>query len=209
MRVLFYLPVITPRWFQRLFVPLIRAMASECEVHILAPALWQGTGLGESELALCKDLPPIGFHIVDDPTHPTLRLSPANPEAIVDFVHALAPDYTVCRSADFETIKAFPGVVRQITEGAADPLIYPRDSFHLTFSPFDHGFMPNLAPETTARLDAMIKAHPEMFGNALTDSPGGDANAQAIRDWAGFRDDRLSLFLPLEYEHEENFFAAH
>ncbi len=44
MHVLFYLPVVTPWWFDNIVAPLIRAAASDARVSVLVPPLWRGTG---------------------------------------------------------------------------------------------------------------------------------------------------------------------
>ena len=57
MKVLFYLPVVTPFWFENMVEPLIRRMASSAEVHILAPKFWRNTGIGENEVCLLYTSP--------------------------------------------------------------------------------------------------------------------------------------------------------
>lgn len=206
MKILFYLPVIVPRWFERLFVPLIEVLAGEHEVHILAPAPWSGTGLGERELALCAHLPNVHYHIVEDADHPSMRDRPAQREAIVAFVDELGADYTICRSADFETVKAFPGIVRHLTEGGADPLRLPVDTFHFTKNPFDHGVMPDLDADQTGALSRMIAP---VWDGLIEAGLGDTGQRDYLRDWAKLPDDRPVIFVPLEYEDEENFFAQH
>lgn len=206
MRVLFYLPVVTPWWFARIVKPVIAAMAGEHEVHVLAPPPWCNTGIGETEIQQCAHLPDICWHIVNDAGHPSLRTRPIEREALIDFVRQLAPDYTICRSADFDTPKAFPGVVRHITEGAADPLRLGADSFHFTRSPFDHGVLPDLDRDLIAELDRLI----EPFWDAMVQSDRLQGVQQDyLNEWANLPSDRPIVFLPLEYEHEENFYTMH
>lgn len=204
MKILFYLPVIIPRWFERLFAPLIEKLVPDNEVHILAPASWRGTGLGERELALCAHLPNVSYHTVNDPDHPSMRTLPIQGEGLVNFVQTLCPDYTLCRSADLETIKAFPGIVRQITEGGAEPL--PVDTIHLTQSPFDHGLLPDLNSEQIAQLERMIAPFWDRLVSAGT---GNAAQQETLVEWANLPSDRPTLFVPLEYEDQENFFTQH
>ncbi|MEM1196367.1 MAG: hypothetical protein AAGH57_09715 [Pseudomonadota bacterium] len=206
MRVLFYLPVITPWWFARIVKPVIERLISDAEVHVLAPSPWCNTGIGPTEIQLCADLPDICWHIVNDDGHPTMRTHPAQREGIIDFVQKLAPDYVICRSADFETVQAFPGIVRHITEGAADPLRLGADSFHFTHCPFDHGVLPDLNGEQTAALDNMIQPFWEKM---LEAEKLASVQQDYLNEWANLPSDRPVVFLPLEYEHEENFYTMH
>lgn len=206
MKILFYLPVIIPRWFERLFVPLIEMLAADHEVHILAPAPWRGTGLGERELGLCAHLPNVCYHIVDDADHPSMRTEPVQRDGIIAFVRSLAPDYTICRSADFETVKGFPGIVRHMTEGGADPLTLPLDTFHLTQFPFDHGILPDL---NEAQLAELLELIDPFWDRLLAAGKGNEAQEKGLVNWADLPDDRPTLFVPLEYEDEENFFIQH
>jgi len=206
MRILFYLPVITPWWFDAIVEPLIRCLAREAEVHVLAPVPWSGTGIGERELAACADLPAVRWHIFDGDSHPSMRTDAEDREDIVEFVQALAPDYVLCRSADCETVRRFPGVVRHLMEGGAGPLAHPTSWIVLQHEPFDHGLMPELDPDARAELDHLFAP----VWNALCRrTAAGEDARRAFRTWAGIPQDRPMLLLPLEYEHEENFFAAH
>lgn len=56
MHVLFYLPVVTPWWFDNIVAPIIRAAARDAQVSVLVPPLWRGTGIGPTQLAGCADL---------------------------------------------------------------------------------------------------------------------------------------------------------
>ena len=76
MKILFYLPVVTRWWFDNVIEPLIRTLAAECEIHVLAPAPWRGTGIGPRELQRCMDLPEIRWCIMDGPDHPSTRTMP-------------------------------------------------------------------------------------------------------------------------------------
>ncbi|MEL6707102.1 MAG: hypothetical protein AAFP79_02380 [Pseudomonadota bacterium] len=206
MRILFYLPVITPWWFARIVKPVIERLANDHKIHVIAPPPWRNTGIGKTEIQLCANMPDICWHIVNDAGHPSMRTDPIEREGIVAFVQDLAPDYTICRSADFDTVKAFPGVVRHITEGAADPLRLGPDSFHFTICPFDHGVMPDLSADQTAQLDAMI----EPYWDAMRRSDQlQDVQNDYLNEWADLPSDRPVVFLPLEYEHEENFYTVH
>jgi hypothetical protein len=206
MRVLFYLPVVTPWWFERIILPLIEKLVTDHEVHILAPILWQGTGFGEDQYDLCEHLPHIKWHIVTDNDHRSMRTDAVQKTQIIEFVRALNPDFVLCRSADLEISKAFPGIVRHITEGGADPLLLPVGAVHLNEAPFDHGILPPLTDEQRATLSALI----EPYWDALAATPLDHVSTQtALRNWSDLPTDRPTLFLPLEYEHKENFFIQH
>lgn len=202
MRILFYLPVITPWWFDHIVAPLIRCVAGTHEVHVLAPVPWQGTGIGPRELEMAADMPEVNWHIVDGDGHPTMRTEPADRAGIIAFVRGLAPDYVLCRSADCETVRGFPGVVRHIMEGGAPPLAIPADWIVLQEEPFDHGLLPPLDDDQRALLDRLIAPLWESLWRA-------NAGCAPLRSWLPLPADQPLLALPLEYEHEENFFLMH
>lgn len=206
MRVLFYLPVITPWWFEKIIVPLLEKLVVDNEVHILAPMFWQGTGVGQPQYDLCEHMPHICWHVATDQDHISMRTKAKQAPAIIDFVRSLEPDFVLCRSADLETVRHFPGIVRHITEGGAEPLLLPVGAVHFTGQPFAHGLLPDLGDDEVARLDKLIAS----YWQPLLDVPEAKAEAQAaFRDWAKLPSDQPVLFLPLEYEHEENFFTIH
>ncbi len=206
MRFLFYLPVVTPWWFANILLPLIEKLAGEHAIEVLAPLPWRGTGIGQQEVDLCAHLPHVRWHLVQDAAHPSLRTDPPQRDAIVSFVASLKPDYVLCRSADLRTTELFPGVVRHLTEGAADPLVLAPSAIHFTASPFDHGVLPPLDGAQIAELDRLIEPHWEALAASVQFE---EAERRRFREWAGLPDDRPVLCLPLEYEHEENFFTIH
>lgn len=206
MRILFYLPVITPWWFARIVQPMIARLATGHEIHILAPPTWRNTGIGPRELDLCADLHDVCWHIVEDDGHFSMRTRPQRRDALIGFVEALAPDVVLCRSADFDTLRAFPGIVRQITEGAADPLALAPDCVRFTDCPFDHGLLPDLESDLIATLDALIEPY---WGGLEKRGKLDEAQQTYLREWADLPGDRPLVFLPLEYEHEENFYTIH
>jgi len=206
MRFLFYLPVVTPWWFETVIVPLMAKLADEHDVHVLAPSPWSGTGVGPQEINLCAHMPDVRWHIVNDTGHPSMRTAPLEREGLIAFVKSLEPDYVLCRSADFETVKEFPGIVRHITEGGVDPLALPGSSVQFTECPFDHGVLPALGADAIAELDQLI----EPFWLHLPNAPRLDgAQRKYLIKWANLPTDRPVLFFPLEYEHEENFYTQH
>jgi hypothetical protein len=205
-KILFYLPVITPWWLDHVVEPLIRCLAADHEVHVLAPAPWRGTGIGKHELAACAHLPQVQWHIVDDANHPTMRTNAVERAGIVQFVNSLAPDYVLCRSADCETVREFPGIVRHLMEGGASPLTIPGNWIILQEEPFDHGLLPELDAAARAGLDRLIAP---TWESLLRLTQSSRQTRKAFRTWAGIPEDRPILALPLEYEHEENFFPVH
>lgn len=206
MRVLFYLPVVTPWWFDRIVVPMIRRVAGVAEVHVLAPALWRNTGLDPAALTGLADLADVHWAIADGDDHPSLRTRPADPDGLLAFVREIAPDIVFCRSADFETSRHFPGLVRFLMETAFAPFQVDPSTTTIVDRPFANGAMPMLGSAEHARLDALIAPlWSEMQGPWRRAMPGREAVFSA----AGIPSDRPVLLLPLEYEHEENFFLQH
>lgn len=206
MKILFYLPVITSWWFDQVVEPLMRRLVTEHEVHVLAPVPWKGTGIGQRELAAATHLPQVHWHIFDGDSHPSMRTEASERAGIVDFVTSLAPDYVLCRSADCETVRAFPGIVRHLMEGGAAPLSVPQDWVILQEEPFDHGLLPGLDAAARAELDRLVAP----MWKALKDAGQPTPQARtAFRRWAELPFDRPVVALPLEYEHEENFFPIH
>lgn len=197
MRVLFYLPVVTPWWFDNIVEPLIRVLAPVAEVRVLAPEPWSGTGIGARELDRCADLHSVGWSLIGGETHASLRTEPADPDAIVDWVQAFAPDLVLCRSADLDTPARFPGVVRFLMEGAVPPVPLPPHWIWLTEAPFDHGLTPPLAGSEAAALRGWIAPAWPRLRTRIGGAPDPTSGA-------GFR-----LCVPLDYEHEENFFVMH
>jgi hypothetical protein len=208
MRVLFYLPVVTPWWFEQVIEPMIRRVADVAEVHVLAPAPWSGTGLGAPELERVADMANVQWAIVDDAEHPSLRTVPSDPQGLIDYVRSLAPDLTLCRSADFETPRHFPGQVRYIMEAVTTPFqpVSPANTVHFTEAPFVNGAMPALSEADAARLDALIAPFwADMDAHWHAAAHDRDSAYRHL----GIPDDRPAVLLPLEYEHAENFFLQH
>ncbi len=204
MHVLFYLPVVTPWWFDNIVAPLIRATARDAQVSVLVPPLWRGTGIGPDQLAGCSDLDTVDWYILDGDEHPALRISAAGQDDLFALVDQLNADITLCRSADLDSATRFPGVVRFIMEGAAPPFVTAPTCVWLSETLFDHAMMPPLDATLRARLDAAFR-------------PRWDAAqarfAHIDRDTflaaTGLPPDKRLIALPLEYEHPEMFFGQH
>ncbi len=206
MRILLYLPVVTPWWFSAIVEPMLRRLASVADVHVLAPVPWQNTGLGHNELVSCSDLSNVQWHIIDSNDHPSLRTTPVERDDLLAYIHALSPDIILCRSADFVTARAFPGTVRYLMEVAAAPFWLADTTIMITDQPFVNGAMPDLDAADRARLDVLI-APLWTDMNAHRDRATPDRHV--VFDQLGILQDRPVFLLPLEYEHQENFFRQH
>jgi hypothetical protein len=205
MKVLLYLPVVTPWWFQEVVTPILRRLATVADVHVLAPIPWQNTGLGPRELAGCRDLTNVTWHIIDSADHPSLRTTPVERDDLLAYVHALSPDIVLCRSADFATASAFPGTVRFLME-TCTTLFQPGEKFMITERPFANGVMPDLGPANRATLDELIDPlWTAMHAHWDRTMPDRGALCHAL----GLPDGEPMFLLPLEYEHPENFFRQH
>jgi hypothetical protein len=206
MKILFYLPVVTPWWFDCVIEPLIRTLATQHEVHVLAPQPWRGTGIGPRELERCTDLPGINWLIMDGPDHPSTRTVPEARADIIAFVQDLAPDYVLCRSADYETVQAFPGTVRLLMEGRLEPFAPPPYWTLLQSRPLDQGMLPDLSAEQRDTLATLIGPAWTALRARHAARPG---DRESVFARCGIPGDRPVLLVPLEYEGEENFFAMH
>ncbi len=204
MRILFYLPNITPWWFDNMVAPLLRTLARATEIHVMAPPLWRSTGITADQLAPFADGPAVVWHILDEADPALLRRAGSSDAAILDLVRSLQADITICRCADPQVIHAFPGVVRFIMEGAAHPIANGANVVIFTTRLFEHGAMPELTPELEARLDAgfaPIWAHFEK-----------KVRHRGVPSWrkaAGIDPDRPVLAVPIEYDFEDSFNRPH
>ncbi|MEE4207028.1 MAG: hypothetical protein V2I39_12105 [Erythrobacter sp.] len=204
LRVLFYLPVVTPWWFEQICIRLITLLAESHEVHVMVPPLWSGTGIGAGQIPLLANLPEVFWHILDGPCHPVLRTDASGEEELVELVHLVAPDITLCRSADISTPARFPGAVRYITEGGAPPLINAPRSVWFAPTLFDHGILPDLAEAQLALLDALAEPLFDALALELPLPPRAEFMAMH-----GLPEGKRILGLPLDYEQRENFFTRH
>lgn len=205
-RILFYLPMVTNWWFVHIIEPLLRRLAAEHEVHVLAPAPWHGTGLGPEELTRCADLPDVRWYIMDGPDHPSTRTAPEDVEGLIGFVHDLAPDVVLCRTADHATVRHFPGTVRLLMEGRFEPFAPPPRWILLAARPHDHGILADMTPLEADRLRSMIAPAWDHLQRHL--APTADERA-ALFARLGIPETRPLLLLPLECETEDNFLAMH
>lgn len=204
MRVLFYLPVVTPWWFDNIVVHLIRTLASVAEVHVVVAPLWRNTGITPENFMGLQDLPGISWHICDGDDHPLIRTDAARHAELMDLVVAIDADVTLCRSADMAATGQFPGQVRYIMEGGVPPLECPSDCVVIQPAMFDYGVLPTLASQHRAWLrDAIAPIWNDLHARHRIDRTA---------DWRG----RLGLpnsgrviALPLEYAHEENFYTRY
>lgn len=208
-RILFYLPVVTPWWFDTLVAPLVRALSKEAEVHILVPPLWRNTGIGLDQVHACSDVPGVQWHIVDDPDHRSLRTFPADRDGVVAFVQSLAPDYVLCRSADIATPSRFPGKVVHLLETGACPFVPPPGNIILQRDFWHHGAMPLLSEEDRSVLDAAFGETWRRMQTRFESMSPFDLPRDRALEQLGIPADRKVIALPLEYEHEEAFTSFH
>lgn len=206
MRILFYLPVVTPLWFEEVILPLVRTLRAHAEVHVLVPLLWRNTGIGAAQLAECAGLGDVHWHVVDGAGHESLRTAPDDPEGLIAFVRSIAPDYVLCRSAETDTAAAFPGTVRYLMEAGAPPLAMDPWALALHEGIFDFGAMPELDADAGEQVEAAFASRWEEACDRHAHSwPYSLSRSDALA-LMGLPEDRRIVAVPLEYEHEENFY---
>jgi len=203
MRIAFYLPVVTPWWFDNIVAPLIDRLATQAELHVMVPPLWCGTGIGPDQLAGVGAADRVEWHILDGDDHPRLRAGGDRFDDLVDLVHDIDPDLTLCRSADLGTPRRFPGKVLYMMESAFPPFPSQVEWLVLREHPFDHCMVPDLGLAEKAGLHADF----DEIWSAVRRRVAGQGADEGVRDGAAAGD--LIVSLPLEYEHEENFFGIH
>ncbi len=203
-KLLFYLPVVTPWWFDNIVVHLIRSAAIEHEIHVLVPPLWRNTGIGPEQLQNAADLQDVLWYVLDGPSHHLLRTDASDQQDLISLVSNIDPDIVLCRSADMVTVKEFPGTIRFIMEAGIPPLKTDNTLIQIVPALFDHGILPDLTYEQLERLS--------FIGNLLFEEMDSQMSIPPRAEF--FRKSRLPtdkfiIGLALEYEHEENFFAKH
>jgi len=204
MRILFYLPVVTPWWFENIIAHFIRKLAAVAEVHIIVAPLWRNTGIAPENLERLQDLPALSWHIWDRDDHPIIRSDAASHPDLMDLVDAIDADITLCRSADLTATGQFPGEVRHIMEGGAMPLSGASDRVVIQPALFDYGVMPALSSAQAEWLDHAFTP----IWDRLDARHGIDRTAD-WRERLGLPDHGPVIALPLEYMHEENFYARY
>jgi hypothetical protein len=206
MRILFYLPVITPWWFESIIAPMLRALQSgrpAVDLHVMIAPMWRGTGIEAQHLMAAADLAEVHWHVIDQADPEQFRLAGAEVPGLVDLVDEIGPDLTLARSADIATTRHFPGLVRFIMEAGAPPFASDQRWIVLDEEPFtqsalaadDGGLAENCARRLTPAWDL-----------AARDAPGGTRTA--LRNLMGLPLDRPVLAVPLHYEHHENYFLS-
>lgn len=197
MRLFFYLPVITPWWFEAIIAPMLIRLDADPgvgEIHVMVAPLWRNTGVEGHHLEPLLGLGKLHWHIVDEGDPALFRMHAAALPGLIETVATIAPDLTLARSSDFATPALFPGTVRYIMEGAAAPFVTDPAWVVLEEQPFSYGFLPDkhdLPPELAERVDALWSAAAERLGPC------------------SFPLSRPLLAVPLPYEHEENLFLQH
>lgn len=208
MRILFYLPVVTPWWFETIIVPLVRACARDAEVHVIVPPLWSGTGIGVDQLMQCADLEDVAWHIWDTDYHEDIRTSAAADKELLALIRDIDADYTLCRSADVDTPQQFPGQVRFLMEGIMPTLPCPAGWLMLPEGILDAGTVPALETPERELLERDFAPLWERL-NAHWRERADPAGRALFCERAGIPADKRIIAMPLEYEHHENFFLIH
>lgn len=205
LRVLFYLPVVTPWWFENIVIHLIKKLGRAHEVYVMVPPLWQGTGIGPDQVPLIQDLAHVHWHVLDGPDHPVLRSDASQQADLFALVNMIAPDITLCRSADIQTPAQFPGTVRYIMEAAAPPYETQPQWVWLAPTLFDAGLLPQLTATQNSQLDAFAE---QIWPAARMTIESVPARTDFLRK-ANLPEAKSIIGLTLEYQHEENFFLQH
>lgn len=201
MRILFYLPIVTPWWLDTLVINLVRSLSICAEIHIVIGLAWKNTGLMPDQLDKYKDLQNVQWHLYTGSDQESFRTNAADQQELIDFIVNLNADITICRSAEIEVVKHFPGHVRYFTEADFDPLLKLRNSVFQTHI-FEYGLMPSLTESERDWLSENFAPFWEdMVENAALQKTMVD------RKTSGLPVNSPVIALPLEYRHEENFFS--
>lgn len=203
MRIFFYLPVITPWWFDEIVVPMLHRLEADAaveEVHIMVAPLWRNTGISGEHLVPLTGLEKLRWHIVDEEDPALFRKAAHCIAGLVETVNKAAPDLVLARSADFETPRQFDAPVRYIMEAAAAPFATHPAWIVLEEQPFAYGAM----PQDEALLEACILRATPLWNHARRMAASRDQAREAL----GLDHDGPVLAVPLQYEHEENFFLS-
>lgn len=202
MKILFYLPAVTPWWFDNIVGPMLRALSrdrAQVELHVVTAKLWRNTGVTPENYLGLSDLSDIRWHIVENEPE-AFRFAGAQVPGLPETIAAIDPDLTLARSADLALAQWMPGTVRYIMEGAAPPFLTEPTWIVLDEVPFSHGHVSGeavgLADVCAGRLAPAWEAAERLIGTHTRES-------------LGLPPDRPIVAVPLNYEHEENLFLAH
>ncbi len=207
MRIFFYLPVITPWWFDHIVAPMLHRLnadAAVAEVHVMVAPLWRNTGVEGEQLMPLVDLAKLHWHVVDEGDPELFRIAAHRIAGLVERVNKTAPDLVLARSADFETPKGFAAPVRYIMEAAAAPFATHPAWIVLEEQPFAYGAMPH----DDALVEACVLRTQGLWDHARR----GLITREQARAELGIAHKGPVLAVPLQYEHDENFYllqAAH
>lgn len=204
MRTLFYLPVVTPWWFDNIVAPLVKTMASLGDVHLVVPPLYRGTGIGDQQLRPLTHLPNLSCHVIDGEETHHFRMNGQDGDFAAALVEEIDPDYVLARTADRRIGNIFPGEVRFLMEGGMWPLPVSDKCVRLSEDMLDFGCMPDLTAEQEKQLAGALL--PVWRRLAALDTEAGD-RASYCRA-AGLPEDKKIVAVALEYEHEENAYAS-
>jgi hypothetical protein len=190
-RVLFYLPVVTPWWFEAIVRPMIFALERDSavsQIHVMVAPLWRNTGLGEWHLEPMGDLAKVVWHIVDGEHEEAFRRDARQVPGLLEAVSAIDPALTLARSADMVTPMMFPGLVRFVMEGAAPPFATDPTWVVLDHQPFHHGAMPVSVPFALDRLALERGVMRDLWRSQARAGPHGPRVAAPLDGagrWAG------------------------
>jgi hypothetical protein len=208
-RVLFYLPVVTPWWFDNIVVHMIRALSACAEVHVLVPPLWRNTGIGPEQLNGAASIQGVYWHIADEGDHRSLRTAPADADGLLECVRSIDPAYVFCRSADIATPARFPGKICHLMEAGAPPLSTRAGWVTLQRDFWHHGAMPDLADEDRREIEGAFAPVWKGLRNRTEQVDEFRLPRAKALQRMGLPEDRRIIALPLEYEHHEAFTAFH
>lgn len=206
MRILFYLPVASRTWLTDTGLPLIERAARDADVHVIVPHFWMGTGVSAPDFEELAQKSGAIWHHYGVEDHHELRMNARSPQQLLRLVRAIAPDYVLCRSADIETPRAFPGKIFFLMEGDYPPMP-PAGRIRLTgFSIFDHGMLPPLDKGSKETLHKAVSS----IGLAVAGAARSDADARS--EFLAAFDlpaTRPIIGMPLEHDGPDNFFMHH
>jgi len=170
----------------------------------MVPPLWSGTGIGRANRNSIASVQGVFWHLLDGPDHPKLRTDASGEDDLFALIDQIAPDITLCRTADIASIKRIRGTVRYIMEGGGAPLGGKSHRICFADSLFDFAEMPDLTPSEIALCE---RAGRDFWANRIERLQMDTREAWKKR--LALPDGKKLYGLPLEYEHEENFFGQH
>lgn len=208
MKILFYLPSVTPWWLDNVINPVILELKKYFSVSVIVPYFHNGTGVIKDHCATMDQNPDVDWHIIDQQSYPSLRTPVGHSEEIIRLVNSIGADFTLCRTVDTSTPQFFVGRVSYIMEVGYPPLRYPFACSISNEPLFAIGCMPRLDGSTIAELRSLLEQPwlqmRENFSRLNTLVP----RASYLERY-GLPADKVIIAVPLEYEHVENDFLQY